>query len=113
MDLNKQDEFIENDELKIYRGEDFVVSKHIKIHQATLDEICDYGEQEYYSMVYNLIATPQSYKVQLWDMDIDYTEMTPYELFYKMICGSLSHEKTSILFGDLDFKKFKNTDKIT
>lgn len=28
---------IENDELKIYRGEDFLVSKHIKIHQPTLE----------------------------------------------------------------------------
>lgn len=107
MDINEQNNYIKNDELKIYRGEDFVVSKHIKIHQATLDEICDYGEQEYYSMVYNFVATPQSYKVQLWDMDIDYTEMTPYELFYKMLCWMYPQEKTSILFGDLDFKNFK------
>lgn len=107
MDVEKQDEYIENDELKIYRGEDFVISKYIKIHQPTLDEICNYGEKDYYSMIYNFTATPQSYKVQLWDMDIDYTEITPYELFYKMIFGMFPQEKTSILFGNLDFRKFK------
>lgn len=76
-----------NDELKIYRGEDFIVSKYIKIHQPSLSEICDYGEQEYYSMIYHLTATPQTMKVQLWDMEprIDYTKITPYELFYNIL----------------------------
>ncbi|MDY5212832.1 hypothetical protein [Intestinibacter sp.] len=32
----EKEEYFENDELKIYRGEDFVVSKYIKIHQPTL-----------------------------------------------------------------------------
>ena len=96
-----------NDELKIYRGEDYVVSNYIKIHQPTLNEICDYGERDYYSMVYNLTATPQSMKVQLWDMGIDYTTITPFELFYNILYKVYSQEKTSIIFGDLDFTKFQ------
>lgn len=100
---------MQNDELKIYRGEDFVVSKYIKIHQPSLSEICDYGEQEYYSMIYHLTATPQTMKVQLWDMEprIDYTKITPYELFYNILYRLFSKEKTSIIFGDLDFTKFQ------
>ena len=100
---------LQNDELKIYRGEDFVVSKYIKIHQPSLSEICDYGEQEYYSMIYHLTATPQTLKVQLWDMEprIDYTKITPYELFYNILYRLFSKEKTSIIFGDLDFTKFQ------
>ena len=96
-----------NDELKIYRGEDYVISNHIKIHQPTLDEICNYGEREYYSMVYNLTATPQSMKVQLWDMGVDYTTITPFELFYNILYKAYSQGKTSIIFGDLDFTKFQ------
>ena len=96
-----------NDELKIYRGEDYVVSNYIKIHQPTLNEICDYGERDYYSMVYNLTATPQSMKVQLWDMGIDYTTITPFELFYNILYKVYSQEKTFIIFGDLDFTKFQ------
>ena len=96
-----------NDELKIYRGEDYVVSNYIKIHQPTLDEICDYGEREYYSMIYNITATPQSLKVQLWDMGIDYTTITPFELFYNILYKAYPKEKTSIIFGDLDFTRFQ------
>lgn len=97
----------ENDELKLYRGQDFTVSEHIVIHQATLGEICDYGEQDYYSMIYKLTATPQSMKAQLWDMGIDYTTITPFELFYSLLYKLYPQEKTSILFGDLDFTRFQ------
>ena len=103
----EQEEYYRNDELKIYRGEDFVVSKHIILHQPTLNEICDYGERDYYSMIYNFTATPESLKVQLWDMGIDYTEITPYQLFYQLLYKMYSQEKTSIIFGDLDFSKFQ------
>ena len=103
----EQEQYYRNDELKIYRGEDFIISKHIILHQATLNEICDYGEREYYSMVYNFTATPQSLKVQLWDMGIDYTEITPYQLFYQLLYRVYPQEKTSIIFGDLDFARFQ------
>ncbi len=96
-----------NDELRIYRGEDFVVSKHIILHQPTLDEIEKYGEREYYSMIYQLTATPQSMKVQLWDMGIDYTTIAPFELFYSILYRLYPQEKTSIIFGNLDFTKFQ------
>ena len=103
----EQEQYYRNDELKIYRGADFVVSKYIHIHQPTLNEICDYGERDYYSMIYNFTATPQTLKVQLWDMGIDYTEITPYQLFYQLLYKMYSQEKTSIIFGDLDFSKFQ------
>lgn len=107
MDLNTQDNYIKNDELKIYRGENFVVSKHIVIHQPKLSEICDYGEREYYQMIYQLTATPQSMKWQLWDAGTDYTTITAFELFYKLIYRMFDQEKTSIIFGDLDLTKFQ------
>lgn len=96
-----------NDELKIYRGEDLVVSDHIVIHQPTLSEICDYGERNYYSMIYQLTSTPQSMKSQLWDIGIDYTEITPYQLFYNFLYKIYPQEKTSIIFGNLDLTKFQ------
>ncbi len=98
---------MDNDELRIYRGEDFVVSKDIVIHQPSLDEICRYGEHAYYSMVYQLTATPQQLKVQLWDMGIDYTRITPFDLFSQFLCRLYPREKTSILFGNLDFTRFQ------
>ena len=99
-----------NDELKIYRGADYHVSDHITIHQPTLNEIADYGENEYYSMLYHLTATPQSMKFQLWDKGIDYTKITPYQLFCWIICKMYPPNKTSILFENLDFQKFELID---
>lgn len=72
-----------------------------------MGEIADYGEGNYYSMVYQMTATPQSMKYQLFKIDIDYTEITPYQLFYNFIYKIYSSEYTSILFGDLDFTKFE------
>ena len=103
----KDGDFMINDELKVYRGEDFVVSDHIIIHQPTLDEICNYGEQEYYSMICQLTATPQSLKVQLWDMGIDYTKITAWDLFYNILYRLYPKEKTSIIFGNLDISKLQ------
>ena len=100
-------DFYNNDELKIYRGEDFIVSDYIHIHQPTLGEICDYGEEDYYSMIYQLCATPQNMKWQLWDAGVDYTEITPYQLFYSILYKIYPKERTSIIFGDLDFTKFE------
>lgn len=108
----EKEEYFNNDELQIYRGKDFVVSKHIKIHQPTLGEICDYGEKAYYSMIYNFVATPQSMKAQLWSLGIDYTTITPYQLFYSYTFKMFSQEQTSIVFGDLDFSKFQLKQRI-
>ena len=105
MDVDKE-EYFNNDELKIYRGEDFVVSKYIVIHQPTLGEICDYGEQKYFSMLYSLTSTPQSMKAQLWQSGIDYTTITPYDLFLSLY-HLFNKESTSLLFGNLDFTKFR------
>lgn len=96
-----------NDELKVYRGDDYVVSKNIIIHQPTLGEICDYGEREYFSMINQLVATPQNFKWQLWEKGVDYTTITPYKLFSEILVNSFEKDKTSIVFGDLDFTKFE------
>ena len=62
-------------------------------------------------MIYQLTATPQSMKWQLWDIGVDYTTITPYKLFYSLIYKLYPQEKTSIIFGDLDFTKFQLVEK--
>jgi hypothetical protein len=71
-----------------------------------LDEIVDYGEQEYFQMIYTLTSVASDYKWQLDDMGVDYTKVNDFELFYSMLIKRYSQDKTSILFGDLDFTKF-------
>ena len=45
-------------------------------------------------------------KSQLWDMEIDWMEIEDFELFC-LLAPTLTPDRTSILFGDLDFSKLK------
>ena len=95
-----------NDELQVYRGKDYIINEKIIIHQPTLDEICNWGEQRYFSFVYNFVATPTDKKYQLHMAGYDWNTMSDYELFlhsYKIF----DKDSSSIVFGDLDFQKFE------
>lgn len=95
------------DDLLAFRGHDFVISEYIKIHQPTLDEIYEYGEKEYFSLVHTLTSTGADLKWQLDSVGIDYTKISDFELFYNMLIKNYSIDQTSILFGNLDFSKFQ------
>lgn len=95
-----------NDDLQIYRGKDFIINDKIKIHQPTLDEICEFGEQKYFGMVYNITAVGADMKWQLWDAGIDYTKISDFELFFSYLCTRYPKEYTSLILGDLDFSYF-------
>lgn len=90
------------DELQLYFGRDFIINDVITIHQPTVGEIVDWGETRYYSMVSTLCAIPSDMKSLLYDMGIDYEEITDFQLFC-LLCRNFTKEDTSILFGDLDF----------
>lgn len=94
------------DELQLYFGDDYVINDYIKITQPLIGEVVDYGEVQYFSMVHTLTAIPSDMKSQLWDLGLDWTEMDDFELFM-MLVQTLTPDKTSILFGDLDFSKLK------
>ena len=98
------------DELQLYFGDDYVINDYIVITQPSIGEVVDYGESQYFSMVHTLTAIPSDMKSQLWDMGLDWCEMEDFELFM-MLVQTLTPDKTSILFGELDFSKlrpFKN-----
>ena len=90
----------------MYFGDDFYINDKIAIHQPTIGEIKDYGEQAYFSMAHTICTIPSDMKSQLWDMKIDWMEITDFQLFI-LLCKTLSPERTGILFGDLDFTELK------
>ena len=95
---------LEIDELQMYFGEDYIVNSYITIHQPTIGEIVKYGEKEYYSMIHTLTCIPSDMKSQLWDLQIDYMEISDFTLFM-LLTRALSQEQTSLIFGDLDLSK--------
>lgn len=62
-------------------GEDFVLNNNITIHQPTIKEIKNFGEEEYYNIISIFTSTPSDYKVQLFDAGIDYNTVDEFELF--------------------------------
>lgn len=96
------------DELELFRGKDFVFNNYITIRQATLDEICDFGEQDYYSVVHMLCSTPSDYKVFLLDeCGVDYEELDDFTFFSRFIAPSLTQDMISCVFGGgLDLSDF-------
>ena len=95
----------EYDMLKMYFGDPYKVTDDIVIYQPTIQDIIDYGEMDFWSMVYSLCTNPTGVRLKLWDIGIDWNKMTDFQLFISVI-RSMSVDKTRILFGDLDLTKF-------
>jgi len=98
------------DKLKLYFGEPYAIhtptGKDIIVYQPTIGDIVEHGESEVYSVANAFAANPTMYRLQLWENNIDWNDITDYELF-AMLAPTLPLEKTQLLFGDLDFTKFK------
>lgn len=94
------------DKLKLYFGKPFQINDNIIIRQPTLGQIMDYGELEFYSMLSVFTGNTTSRRLQLWDAGIDWCKISDFELFASLVPG-LAQAQTEILFGDLDFTKFK------
>ena len=94
------------DDLKLYIGDDYVINDNIKVLQPTIKQIAEFGERDFFSMVHTITAIPSDMKSQLWDMGLDWMEVDDFELFM-MLTQTLTLDRTSILFGDLDFSKLK------
>lgn len=87
---------------------------NLSIRIPTVGEILE-DEQQYYSLISSLTATPFQYMVQLDDIGIDFTKITDYELFM-MLFPNFAKGDIRILFGDLDLSDIsirKNTENNT
>lgn len=73
---------------------------NLSIRIPTVGEILE-DEQQYYSLISSLTATPFQYMVQLDDIGVDFTQITDYQLFM-MLFPSFARGDMSILFGDTD-----------
>lgn len=100
------------DELKLSKGNDFVLSNGIAIKSPTLGEIADYGEDKYLSLISMFTATTIDRCAQLDDMGIDYTQITNFQMFVLFSPLLTNHVADgqidcSILLGDIDLSAFK------
>ena len=111
-DSNNKSQEIFIDELKMYFGDDYKVNDYITIHQPSIQEILDFGENETYASIAPFTGNTTSYRLQLWDLGIDWNKLSDFELFIMLVQG-MKKETTSLIFGDFDFsilKPFMYTD---
>jgi len=98
------------DELLLFRqssmGIDYIINEKIIVHHPTLSEMCDFGEQRYYSVATALTCNPSAYKVALYDMGIDFDTLCDFD-FFIMMCQNLPVESTKLLLGDLDLSALR------
>lgn len=95
------------DPLKLYFGGEYPIDENFTIHQPTVGEIMEYGENDFYQMLYVFIGNTTMRKLELWDLGISWTALSDYELFCELV-RAYPVERTKILFGhEIDFTKFK------
>lgn len=73
---------------------------NLSVRIPTVGEILE-DEQQYYSLVSSLTATPFQYMVQLDDIGVDFTKITDYELFM-MLFPNFARTDMRLLFGETD-----------
>ena len=93
------------DTCRMYFGKDYKINDKITLKSPSVGDIIDFGEREYYSMVYTLTCIPSDMKSQLEDMGINYMNISDFELFI-LLTRSLKKEQTCLLLGDLDLSQF-------
>ena len=94
------------DELKLLKGDDFIIDDKIEIHHPKLSEVVAIGEKEYFSMVSSLCSTPSDYKSILYDnFGVDYTEVSEFD-FFLMMWSSLNDETMKLLLPNIVRDRF-------
>lgn len=88
----------------LYRRE-YDINDAIRIKIPTVGEILE-CEDGYYSIVAMLTAMPIDMMVQLDDIGIDFTTIDEYDLFLLLV-STLKEQDTSLVFADLDLKRFQ------
>lgn len=92
--------------LKLYYGDPYQIDDNIIIYQPTIGEIIDYGESEFFNMLYMFVGNTTFHRLKLWLIGVDWNKISDYELFCKTV-PALHVDQTRILFGDLDFSKYE------
>ena len=71
-------------ELQLFFGEPLEYNG-IKMYQPTIGDILEYdrkfGESEFWRMLNVFIGNPTMYRLMLWDLGIDWNEISDFELF--------------------------------
>lgn len=92
------------DELKLYNGLPIQITNKIIMKVPTLGQICEFGDNNYFSFVQTFTATPmdENMIVFLTDIGIDFNNISNFELF--MLLTRIMPKGSELLFdNNIDF----------
>lgn len=93
------------DLLKLYFGDPYPITDKIIIKQPSLQDIINYGEDEFFATMFVFIGNTTYRKLFLWENGIDWNKMSNYELFCNLV-RALPKEKTEIVLPGINFENF-------
>ena len=95
-------------ELQLYFGDDYLITKYITLKHPKVDDIIRMGEEEYFAMINLFAITPSDMKPFLYDnFNIIWEDISDYECFLRFLWPQITSKQSHILFGDLDLTKFE------
>lgn len=94
------------DKLLLISGRPIEICDGITLLQPTLGDIRDFGEEKFYNTFWTFCSAPWDMPSILDDAGINFMKITEWEFFNNIVTG-LSVEQTRLIFGELDFTKFK------
>ena len=97
--------------LRVYFGDDYVVNDRITIHQPSIQDFIDAdNESDIYHVIAPFTANTTGYRVQLWDIGIDWNKISNLELF-SMLIKTIDFKYSQLIFGDINFSTFNLYEK--
>ena len=101
---------IKFDKLQMYFGEPYVINiegvqGQITIYSPTIGNIVELGEEKFYSTLNIFTTNTTAYRLMLWENDIDWNEISDFQLFMMLYKG-IDLEASKLIFKDLDWSKF-------
>lgn len=94
------------DSLGLLYNNNIIVNDNISIHIPTIREICEIGEEKYYSAISTLCSSPYDYMVFLHDkLNIDYMDVSDFEMFL-MFYKVIDPDVIKLILCGIDFKLF-------
>ena len=97
--------------LRVYFGDDYVVNDRITIHQPSIQDFIDAdNESDIYHVIAPFVSNTTGYRVQLWDMGIDWNKISNLELF-SILIKTIDFKYSQLIFGDINFSTFNLYEK--
>lgn len=97
--------------LRVYFGDDYVVNDRITIHQPSIQDFIDAdNESDIYHVIAPFTANTTGYRVQLWDMGIDWNKISNLELF-SILIKTIDFKYSQLIFGNINFSTFNLYEK--